>query len=83
MNDLKRFFGHKVKDKITGFTGVVTGYCVYISGCNQLCIQPPVNDKNEYPDGKWFDEQRVEILGDKALQLINVANGFDAPPPVR
>ena len=34
--------GQKVQDSITGFAGLVTGRCEYITGCNQILIQPPI-----------------------------------------
>jgi hypothetical protein len=80
---LDDYIGRKGSDTITGFGGVVTGYCVYISGCHQICLQPPVNDKGEIPDGKWFDVQRIVLAESPQLRLVNENSGFDAPPPVR
>lgn len=77
--------GQTVKDKITGTTGVVTAYCEYISGCNQVCIQPPAKKDGTRVAGEWFDEQRAEVVkGSKRIVLDNsAARGFDAPAPVR
>ncbi|UTB32755.1 MAG: hypothetical protein NKF70_00255 [Methanobacterium sp. ERen5] len=27
-------------------------------------ISPPVDDKNNAQDGRWYDEGRIEIIGD-------------------
>ena len=77
--------GKRYLDKITGFTGIATGWVTYITGCNQVLLQPRVNEKNEVSDGRWFDEQRLEEpLGYDKVTLINGnASGFDQLPPVR
>jgi hypothetical protein len=74
--------GRKVKDRITGFNGVVTGYVKYLTGCNQCLVIPPMGKENKKPDGEWFDEQRLEVLKGLALVLDNSkANGFDKAAP--
>lgn len=76
--------GKKAKDKITGFTGVITGFVEYISGCNQYLLCPPVKDDGTAIDGCWFDVQRCEILEAPAIKLDNGATpGCDAAAPVR
>ena len=76
--------GQKARDRITGFTGVITGHVAYISGCNQVLLVPQVGKDGKLVDSQWFDEQRVEIL--KALR-INLDNsrtpGPDLPAPKR
>ena len=75
--------GRKVKDKITGFEGTVTGFVVYISGCNQALIIPPAKD-GKMGDGCWIDEQRLEYVDASKVVLDNGATpGCDAAPPVR
>jgi hypothetical protein len=34
--------GSNVKDRITGFSGIVTGFVTYLSGCNQALVIPNV-----------------------------------------
>ncbi len=76
--------GMKAKDKITGFIGIVTGRCEYISGCNQALLTPEVGEKGEYKDPHWFDEQRLERVGDTVITLDNGDTpGCDVPAPVR
>lgn len=76
--------GVKAKDKITGFTGVVTGFCSYISGCNQALLVPPVGKDGRFVEAQWFDEQRLEILNAKAIVLDNSKTpGPDKPAPKR
>lgn len=64
--------GQKAKDKITGFTGILTGHAEYISGCSQWLIVPPAKD-GDFKDGHWFDEQRIEI--DIDAPIVTLENG--------
>lgn len=65
--------GTRVTDKITGFTGVVTGYVVYISGCNQALVVPQVGPDGACRDSQWFDEQR--LITDETFEPIVLFNG--------
>lgn len=76
--------GITVKDKITGFEGVVTGFVKYISGCNQVLVVPKVDDKGASRDGAWFDVQRMERVGKDQIILDNGDTpGCDAAAPIR
>jgi len=49
-------FGREAVDSITGFTGKITGYAKYMTGCNQYSLETMKDgDIKSY----WFDEQRV------------------------
>lgn len=76
--------GQKVKDVITGFQGVVTGRCEYITGCNQVLVQPRVKDDGSRNAGEWFDEDRVEFIDESILTLPRkTADGCDMEAPVK
>jgi len=82
---LQRLNGRKVKDRITGFSGVVTGVVFYISGCHQALVAPGVDKDGKVQDSHWFDVQRLEVdeFG-AAIVLDNSASpGCDRAPPVR
>jgi hypothetical protein len=55
--------GKTAVDKITGFTGTVTGAVQYITGCDQYLVTPACNDhdKGKYPEGQWIDENRLNF----------------------
>ena len=57
-------FGKKARDKVTGLVGIITGKIVWMYGCNQYCIVPPVDKEGKVVDGSWFDEGRIEIIED-------------------
>jgi len=74
--------GSKVKDKITGFTGIVTGYVRYLSGCNQALVVPPLDKDGKLQEANWFDEQRLEKADDSIVTLDNGKTpGPDKPAP--
>lgn len=54
--------GQVGKDKVTGFTGTITGRAQYLTGCDQYNLVPPVKDGKLEP-AQWFDEGRIEIVG--------------------
>lgn len=76
--------GQKVKDRITGFEGVVTGRCAYISGCDQALVTPPVDKEGKHVEAHWFDVQRLQVLPDRVITLDNgLTLGADVPAPIR
>jgi hypothetical protein len=52
------------KDKITGFTGIITGRCDYLYGCGQYGLNPEVDKDGKIREMAWFDIGRVEIIGE-------------------
>jgi hypothetical protein len=78
---MKIIFGANYKDLITGFKGIAIGYVEYITGCNQVLIVPKSDNSNEKKDSHWIDEQRLERVGKKILEIDNGNNpGFDIQP---
>jgi hypothetical protein len=75
--------GMKVKDVITGFAGIVTGFTEYISGCKQALVVPPVGSDGSYKDGQWFDRDRLAILDSSVITLKITNDGADKPAPKR
>ncbi|WP_193336194.1 hypothetical protein [Devosia beringensis] len=77
--------GATYTDRITGFTGVCTGLCQYISGCNQALLTPKVNADGSTKEAHWYDEQRlVAADGVEMVVLDNGASpGFDKAAPKR
>ncbi len=41
--------GDRVKDKVTGYTGIVTGITTWLNGCARMGIQAETVKKNEKP----------------------------------
>jgi len=77
--------GSKVRDIITGFTGIATGRAEYISGCSQLLVAPPLAKDGAARESEWFDEQRLTVdPRAKPIVLDNTATpGPDKAAPKR
>ena len=76
--------GAEYTDKISGFTGVATGYCQYLSGCNQVLLAPKIKKDGTLPDSQWFDDQRLRKNKARIVNLDNSKSpGFDKPAPKR
>jgi len=75
--------GKKAKDKITGFSGILTARVEYLTGCNRYAVQP-----QELKDGKpiesmYFDEAQIEIIseGITPKDVQGEKNGACSPDP--
>ena len=74
--------GDEVTEKITGFKGVITGTCFYLTGCNQYLITAKAKEGKE-PIALWYDEGRIELEKRELFEMEDVAsadNGCDIPP---
>jgi len=63
--------GMKARDVLTGMTGLVNAHARYLTGCDQYLIQPEAKADEVgrvRPAGEWFDENRLEVLEDGAIQ---------------
>ncbi len=74
--------GRQATDKISGFTGMVTAYAQYITGCNQVCIQAKTGKSSE-TKSHWFDEQRLTFSGKPLILENGQTPGFGDPAPIR
>ncbi|MDP2410393.1 MAG: hypothetical protein Q8M26_08910 [Pseudolabrys sp.] len=55
--------GDKVKDTISGFTGIVTGEFKYLNGCVRLQLDPDKLDKDgKVQDGRIFDIEQLALV---------------------
>lgn len=77
--------GKTAADVITGFRGTITGFCQYLSGCDQYLITPKCETTNKAAEGSWFDCNRLQLeVGPKPVQLdTSNAAGPDKPAPIR
>ena len=60
--------GTTAKDIVTGFEGVVTGRAQYLTGCDQYVLTPKVKN-GAFQDGRWFDENRLEVTKERIVRL--------------
>lgn len=57
-------FGKLAKDKVTGFEGIITAKVDYMYGCAQYCLTPRVSEGGKREEAEYFDEGRIEIIGE-------------------
>lgn len=62
MNEIK--LGSKVRDMVTGVTGIAVARCEYLNGCVQYCLVPPAKKgATERPEGVYLDVGQLEVVG--------------------
>lgn len=77
--------GDEVVEKITGFKGVITGTCFYLTGCNQYLITAKAEKEGKEPIALWYDEGRIELVNKEVFEADDVSssdNGCDLLPNV-
>lgn len=71
MNNVKKhlnLLGHKVKDRVSNFEGVVISMSFDLYGCIQADVRPFTLDENgQVQNGIWMDVSRLIIVSGKAL----------------
>lgn len=55
--------GTEVKDKVSNFQGKVLVISESLHNCSQYYVEPPVDDKGKPSPGEWFDEGRLDVVG--------------------
>ncbi len=72
--------GSKVKDKVTGFVGIVTSRTEYLNGCVRCSVTPKVKKDNKIIEAEWVDEMQLEVVFG-GLDANNEETGGDMPDP--
>lgn len=58
--------GTKVKDKVTGLTGIITTRTEFLHGCVRVGVQPQELKDGKPVDPVSFDEPQLEVLAEPA-----------------
>jgi len=58
--------GDRVKDPITGFSGIVTCVTHWLHGCVRIGVQPEALHEGKPVDDRYFDEAQMVVV-DKAV----------------
>jgi len=83
MTNTKIQLGDRAVHAITGFTGIVVARVEYLTGCNQLCLQPQgLTDKGDTFGSSYFDEPYVDLVaaGVVANRTPDRTDGASSPP---
>lgn len=77
MNEYIKLLGCKVRDIVTGFTGVVSSVSFDLYGCVQVVVTPEIDKDGKLENGHWFDAKRLVVL--ESTPVMNVP-AFEAVP---
>lgn len=72
--------GSKVRDTLTGFSGVATARTVYLYGCVRITITPTDLRDGKPGEDHWFDEQRVEVLEEREPAVSPASSATSGGP---
>ena len=70
--------GDLVKDKVTGFKGIVICQSMWLNGCARLMVQPTTLKDGKPIEPQTFDDLQLEVLSRAAVPSTN----RDDPPAV-
>jgi hypothetical protein len=66
--------GDRVKDRVTGFQGIVVARSEYLHGCRRVGVQSEKLEEGKPTEAQWFDEPQVDVVKPA------VHAGFEAKP---
>jgi hypothetical protein len=74
--------GQRLRDKVTGFEGIVTAYIQHITGCDTYALTPPVDKDGKTRDSNSFDDSRLVLLDNGILDtpVQEVVDDADGKP---
>ncbi len=79
LKENKTSVGEKVRDTITGFSGIITSRTEYLHGCVRCCVQP-IELKDYIPQKSHiFDEPQLESIKVNAVSAGDQRRGGDRP----
>lgn len=79
---MKFKLGESLKDKVTGFEGVVMGITLYYTDCTHYGLCSRTLKDGQPTRWEWFDETRLEIVeGSERLVLNEREKPTSGPHP--
>ena len=76
--EFKYPLGTRAKDKVSGLVGMIISRCENLNGCLRYTIQPPIDKDGKIVESYWFDEDQIEIINEKPVE---VKKNFTGGPP--
>ncbi len=83
MTTLKLNNGDRVKDPISGFSGIVTCRLEYLNGCTRIQVNSEKLDAGRPIDSQYFDEPQLVLVKKNVHGGVNNTGGFQAAPQAR
>lgn len=67
--------GSKVKDVVSGFTGIVVAEYKFLHGCTRYCVQPPVDVDGIICAEGTFDEPQLKVVCKPSVEMLKSIAG--------
>lgn len=74
--------GDRVKDPITGFTGIVVCETIWLHGCIRLGVQPEKVKDGKVRDASYFDQSQLVLVKANVHKPMVLAV-TEAPKPTK
>ena len=78
--------GDRVRDKVTGLTGIAMGRSEYLWGCVHVLVQPQETKDGKRVESSWLDEGGLEVMQRGAIADQAAPSGgpsIHPAPPAR
>lgn len=72
--------GDRVRDPITGFTGIATSIATWLHGCIRVGVSPEKAPGDKPPSDRFFDQSQLVVVK-KRVHAPMVLAVTEAPPP--
>ncbi len=69
--------GKRMKDVVTGVSGMVDSVSFDVYGCVQATLRAKMNRDGTIPEAHWFDVKRLKTAGDR---IMDAPPHFTTPP---
>lgn len=69
--------GDRVRDRVSGFTGIATSHARHLTGCDRLWVEPAVDSTGKRGEGMWLDIDMAQIVEAAVLTPVT----YDQPAP--
>lgn len=79
--DCDSIIGKVVRDKVTGYQGVVTGRTTWLNGCARVIVQSQDLHDGKPIDSQWFDQPQVVLVDTKGVKRGSPHTGGPKPDP--
>jgi hypothetical protein len=73
--------GDRLRDVVTGFTGIAISRIHYLNGCEQYQLAPEQLEDGKVVEPEWFDIQRLEVAAPAAFTPANRLAAVGGPTP--
>lgn len=67
--------GDRVRDKISGYTGIIVARTEWLYGCNRYNVQSEAMHDGLPVEARGFDEPQLEVVAPEALTDATVKPG--------